>query len=468
MKLKKTLACMLAIFFVIGFMLAGDNSRGITPDVLKILKNSVNVNSPRTRALINAVSANDVSKLVINKGVKDRLFDRNFSFELKTRGVTNQKNSGRCWLFAGLNILRYRVARRLNLKKFELSQSYNFFYDKLEKANLFLEKIIETRNRPITDRTVDFLLKHPIPDGGQWNMVVDLVNKYGVVPGEVMPETYNTSNTRRINQLLATLLRKDAAILRESGKDEKELRKMKIEMLKDVYRLLVYAFGQPPEQFKWRYKDSSGKLSPWKTYTPQSFFREFINVDLNDYVVIYNCPARKYYRLYSISLDRDMADRQDLTFINLPIDEVKKLTLKTLIETKEPVWFGCDVGKELLNKEGIMAPDVYDYNSLLGIDFAMTKRQRILYRHSIPTHAMVFTGVDLDASGKPVKWLVENSWGSKVGKNGMYVMYDKWFDYYLYEVVIPGKNLSPELQKILKQKPEVVPPWDPMYDFFSH
>ncbi|MCD6453705.1 MAG: C1 family peptidase [Candidatus Aminicenantes bacterium] len=468
MTCKRVVSLILTSFLVIASLFAEKDYRGITPDVLKILETSVNVNAPQTKALINAVSANDVGKLVVNKRVKDSLFDWNFSFRLKTKGVTNQKSSGRCWLFAGLNILRYRVAQRLNLEKFELSQSYNFFYDKLEKANLFLEKIIETRNRPIGDRTVDFLLKNPIPDGGQWNMVVALVNKYGVVPKEIMPETYNTSNTRRINQILATLLRRDAAILRESKKSEVELRKMKIEMLKDVYRLLVYTFGVPPKQFKWRYKDKNGKISPWKTYTPQSFFKEFVNVDLNDYVVVYNCPAKKYYKLYSISLDRDMADRQDLTFLNLPIEEVKKLTLKTLTQDKEPVWFGCDVGKELLNKDGIMAPDTYDYKSLLGIDLSMTKKQIILYRHSIPTHAMVFTGVDLGPDGKPIKWLVENSWGSKAGKNGMYVMYDKWFDYYLYEVVIPKKNLTPEMLKLLKQKPIVVPPWDPMYDFFSH
>lgn len=465
---RRIVSVILCILFLTGLVLAGNGHRGITPEVLKILESSVDMNSPHTRALINAVSENDVRKLVVNRAVKNQLFDWNFSFKLKTRGVTDQKSSGRCWLFAGLNILRYRVAQRLNLKKFELSQSYSFFYDKLEKANLFLEKIIETRKRPITDRTVDFLLKQPIPDGGQWNMVVALVNKYGVVPKEIMPETYNTSNTRRINQLLAALLRKDAARLRESGKSEEELRKMKIEMLKEIYRLLVYAFGQPPKKFKWRYKGKDGKLSPWKTYTPQNFFKDFVNVNLNDYEVVYNCPAKKYYRLYSISLDRDMADRKDLTFINLPINEVKKLTLKTLTGTKEPVWFGCDVGKDLLNREGIMAPDIYDYTSLLGVDFTITKKQRILYRHSIPTHAMVFTGVDLDENGKPVKWLVENSWGAKAGKNGMYVMYDKWFDYYLYEVVIPKKNLPPEIQKILKQKPKVVPPWDPMYNFFSH
>ncbi len=445
---------------------AGEEPKGITPEVLKVLESSLDYSSPHTRALINALTANDARKLAVNKAVKDRLFDWNFSFKLKTRGVTNQQRSGRCWLFAGLNILRYRVAERLGLEKFELSQAYGFFYDKLEKANLFLEQIIETRNKPLRDRTVDFLLKNPIPDGGQWNMVVALVEKYGVVPKEAMPETFNTSNTQRVNQILATLLRKDAAILRESGKSEDQLRRMKIQMLKDVYRLLVYFFGPPPKTFRWRYKTKDGKLSPWKTYTPQSFYKEFINAPLSDYVVVYNCPAKDYYKLYSISLDRDMADRPDLVFLNLPIEEVKKLTLKTLTQDKEPVWFGCDVGKDLLNKEGIMAPDVYDYTDLLGVDLTMTKRQRILYRHSIPTHAMVFTGVDLDENGKPVKWLVENSWGTKNGKNGMYVMYDRWFDYYLYEVVVPKKNLPPKLKALLKTKPTPVPPWDPMYEFF--
>ncbi len=454
--------------FLLGFGYAFSADKGITPEVLKILKSSIDVHSPQTRALINAVSKNEMRNLAENKEVKDKLFDRNFSFKLKTKGVTNQKSSGRCWLFAGLNILRYKVAQRLNLEKFELSQSYSFFYDKLEKANLFLEKIIETRNRKITDRKVVYLLKHPISDGGQWNMVVDLLNKYGVVPKEIMPETYHSSNTRGLNRILSTLLRKYAAKIRESKKSDEELRKDKVEMLKNVYKILVYTFGNPPSEFKWRYKDKKDKLSPWKTYNPKSFLKEVVKTDLNDYIVIYNCPAKDYYKLYSISLDRDMADRPDLTFLNLPIQEVKKLTIQTLTQDKEPVWFGCDVGKELLNKDGIMAPDVYDYKALFGIDFSMTKKQIILYRHSIPTHAMVFTGVDLNTQGKPVKWLVENSWGTKAGKNGMYTMYDKWFDYYLYQVVVPKKNLPPKLQKLLKQKPTSVPPWDPMYDFFSH
>ncbi len=464
--MRKKIVLLIALAMMVLPVLSSEGSKGITPQVLKVLESSVNLNSPHTRALINALSANDARKLAVNKAVKDSLFDWNFSFKLKTRGVTNQQRSGRCWLFAGLNILRFKVAERLGLEKFELSQAYSFFYDKLEKANLFLEQIIETRNLPIRDRTVDFLLRNPIPDGGQWNMVVALVEKYGVVPKEIMPETYNTSDTRRVNQILATLLRKDAAILRESGKSEEELRRMKIEMLKDVYRLLVYFFGPPPKEFQWRYKTKDGKLTPWKTYTPRQFYKEFVKTDLSDYVVVYNCPAKDYYKLYSISLDRDMADRPDLVFLNLPIEEVKKLTLKTLTQDKEPVWFGCDVGKDLLNKEGIMAPDVYDYTDLIGVDLTMTKKQRILYRHSIPTHAMVFTGVDLDEKGRPVKWLVENSWGTKNGKNGMYVMYDKWFDYYLYEVVIPKKNLPPKLQKLLKGKPTPVPPWDPMYEFF--
>ncbi len=464
--LQKTLTALALFLFV--FSYGFSNDKGITPEILKTLENSVNVNSPQTQALINAISKNDIKKLVENKKVRDELFDRNFSFKLKTKGITNQKGSGRCWLFAGLNILRYKVAERLGLEKFELSQNYSFFYDKLEKANLFLEKVIETRNRKIGNRTVDYLLKNPIPDGGQWNMVVDLIDKYGVVPKEVMPETYHSSSTGGVNRILSTLLRKYAAELRESRKSEKELRKQKVEMLKNVYRILVYSFGKPPKKFKWRYKDKDQKLSPWKEYTPKSFLTEVVKANIDNYITLYNCPAKEYYKLYSISLDKDMVNKPDLTFLNLPIKDLKELTLNTLTNDKEPVWFGCDVGKELWSKEGIVAPNVYDYQALFGIDFSMTKKQRILYRHSVPTHAMVFTGVDLDTSNRPIKWLVENSWGQKAGKNGMFIMYDKWFDYYLYEVVIPKKNLSQKLQKLLQKKPISLPPWDPMYDFFSH
>ncbi len=440
--------------------------KGISKEVLIELKKSLNTESSFNKALINAITQNSIRGLSKNKSVRDKLFDRNFSITLKNRGVTNQKSTGRCWLFAALNILRYKVAERFNLKSFELSQSYNFFYDKLEKANLFLEKIIETRKKDINDREVVFLLKNPIPDGGQWNMAVELIKKYGVVPKEVMPETYHSSNSRDINRILSTLLRKYAVKLRETKATEKKLRKIKIDMLKNVYKILVYTLGNPPETFQWRYKRKDGTLSEWKKYTPKSFYEEFLGEKLDEYVVVYNYPAKPYNKLYSISIDRNMADRRDLTFINLPVKELKKLSLKMLKDLKEPVWFGCDVGKELWSKEGIMAPDVFDYKSLLGVDLKMTKRERVLYRESIPTHAMVFVGVDLSKDGEPVKWLVENSWGEKAGKSGMYVMYDKWFSYYMYEIVVPKSILTPEQKKILKMKPEKLPPWDPMYDFF--
>ncbi len=459
----------LALFFILIFLFiySFPATKGITPEVLKILKNSIKTN-PTTNSKINSITQNSINSLSKNKMVTDKLFDRNFTIVLKNRGVTNQKRSGRCWLFAGLNILRFKTAQKYNLEKFELSQNYNFFYDKLEKANLFLEKIIETRKEDINSREVVFLLKNPIPDGGQWNMVVELVKKYGVVPKEVMPETYHSSNTKELNRLLSTYLRKCAVNLRETKASIKKLRKMKIEMLKKVYKILVYTLGNPPEKFSWRYKDKDGKLSSWKEYTPHSFYDEFIGEELSNYVMLYNYPAKPYYKLYSISLDRDMADKKDMTFLNLPIDELKKLALKTIRELKEPVWFGCDVGKELLGKDGIMAKGVYDHESLFGVDFSMTKRERVLYRHSIPTHAMVFLGVDLDKNGKPVKWLVENSWGEKAGKNGLYVMYDKWFDDYLYEIVVPLKVLNEEQKKLLKQKPVKLPPWDPMYEFFVY
>ena len=458
---------LLIVILLLSVITFGKNvEKGISEKVLIELKKSVNPDLPENKALINAITQNSIKDLAQNKSVRDKLFDRNFSIKLENKGVTDQKSSGRCWLFAGLNILRYKTAEKYNLSKFELSQSYNFFFDKLEKANLFLEKIIETRKKDVNDREVVFLLKNPIPDGGQWNMVVELVNKYGVVPKEVMPETYHSSKTGELNRILSTYLRKCASKLRETKASEKELRKMKIDMLKDVYKILVYTLGNPPEKFTWRYKDKDGNISEWKEYTPQSFYKEFVGKTLSDYVIIYNYPAKPYYKLYSISIDRDMIDKNDLTFINLPIEELKELSLKMLKDLKEPVWFGCDVGKELWSKEGIMAPEVYDYKSLLGVDLKMTKKERVLYRQSIPTHAMVFMGVDLDDNGNPVKWLVENSWGEKSGKNGMYVMYDKWFDHYMYEVVVPKSLLPPKVQEILKTKPIKLPPWDPMYEFF--
>ncbi len=455
-------AVVLAFCCAQGSFAGSDGVGGLQMATLQELRASFKLNAP-TRAIMNAVTANDLRALAINRQLlapRDTLF----AHVIKTHGITNQARSGRCWLFAGLNVIRQDVARRLNLENFEFSESYLFFWDKLEKANLFLESIIERRDRDVQDREVEWLLKHPIPDGGQWNMVVDLVNKYGLVPKEVMPESRHTSNTGTMNHLLAKLLRRDAAKLRtmaREGKTLSDLRAAKKEMLKDVYRVLAICMGVPPTQFQWRYKDKDGNLSELKTYTPQQFYKEVVDFDLSDYVYLINCPTRPYGKLYEITFDRDLYDRPNMTFVNVGGEVLKQCTLKMILND-QPVWFGCDVGQEDYTKRGIMSPGIYDYSALLGVDFGMSKAERILYHDSIPTHAMVFVGVDT-LNGKPVKWLVENSWGTKVGDKGFLRMDDRWFDEYVYAAIVHKKYLPKRVLDVLKTKPVVLPPWDPMY-----
>ncbi len=455
---------MFVLILTLSFNFGFSREKGISAKTLKELRSSVNFKSPDFKMRINAISNNNPSILVKNTEVIKKFHDFHFSNKIDTKGITDQQSSGRCWMFAGYNVLRFYVIKKLGLNKFELSQNYGMFYDKLEKANLFLEGIISTAKKPLLSREVDYWLKNPIPDGGQWNMVVALVDKYGVVPKEVMPETYNSSHSGIMNRLLAKLLRKDAVVLRKlvnSGAGDNKIDITKNEMLKDVYRLLVYFLGVPPQEFTYRYKTKDKKISPLKKYTPKSFYREFIGKNLKDYVMLYNAPHRAYWKLYAIQYDKDMVDREDMTFVNLPIEELKKLAAKSIV-AGEPVWFGCDVGKEFDGKKGFLLPQIHDYESLFNVNFKMTKKERVLYRQSIPTHAMVLTAVDIQ-NGKPVKWLIENSWGAKSGRNGYLVMKDEWFAPYVFEVVINKKFVPEKILNVLKQKPELLPPWDPMF-----
>ncbi|HAK94135.1 MAG TPA: aminopeptidase [Planctomycetes bacterium] len=419
---------------------------------------------PRAAPVTNAVTRNSVKDLTVDRN-KLTAHDRGFSHTIKTGDVTNQRASGRCWLFAGLNTLRPQILKKHNLANFEFSQNYSFFWDKLEKANLFLEGILRTLDRRLDDRHVAWLLKTPFPDGGQWNMVVDLIARYGVVPLDVMPDTKHSSGTGELNDIMSCLLRKDAARLRAlkgEGKSIEELRAAKVQMLADVYRVLCYHFGEPPASFSWRFKTKDDKLSELKTYTPKSFYREFVGVDLAEYLLFYSCPAHEFGKLYRIEFDRDLSDGKDMTFANVPIDALKRMVLKQLL-ADEPVWFGCDVGQEHLGESGILRLGIHDIGGLLGIDLAMTKAERVLYRESIPTHAMVFMGVDL-AGDTPVKWRVENSWGGERGDKGYLLMYDDWFDEYLYAALVHAKHVPDDVKAIFGGEPIVLPPWDPMYD----
>lgn len=435
---------------------------GLTPTMIRELQESF-VPDPSTKVLMNAVAANDIRKLAMNRQTAVSS-DSYFSHKLKTEGITDQKSSGRCWLFAGLNLMRPLAMTSLNKKGFEFSQNYLFFFDKLEKANLFLQSIIETRSRPLDDRDVEWLLKNPFPDGGQWNMVVALVQKYGVVPSDVMPETESSSNTGTMNALISTKLRKDASLLRdlaEKGSSQADLEKRKMQMLGEVYRMLAMHLGVPPTRFEWRYEDATGKVSEPRMYTPQEFYAEHVNMKVEEYVCLYSVPAHPFNAMYQIRYDRNMADQPNLTFANVDIATLKDLTLKSLL-ANEPVWFGCDVGKESDSKSGLMRTDLFDYDEAYGVDMKMSKADRVRYQESVPSHAMVFTGVDVVA-GKPRKWLVENSWGRAAGSGGMFTMYDPWFDEYMYTIIIHKKHLPASIAELFKQKPTVLPPWDPMF-----
>ena len=435
----------------------------ITKSMIKKYASEFN-KSPHNKIMMDAITKVSVNDVATNRNSFINL-DFTFSNEIKTAKITAQKKSGRCWIFAGTNTLRVYLMRKLKIEQFELSQSFPFFYDKLEKANFFLENIIETIDEDIRSRVVMWLLSSPLNDGGQWDMFVNLVEKYGIVPKNVYPETYNSSNSLMLNKLLTMKLREYAAILRKMRKKHKsisEIRKRKEEMLKQVYNFLAISFGIPPEKFDFEYRDKNNKFHRYRDITPLEFYKKFIGLNLRNYVSLINAPMedKKYYQTYTVKFLGNVKGGKDVLYLNLPVDILKKLAVKQ-IKDNEPVWFGCDVGKFSDREKGIMDTGLFDYNLVFGTDFTWDKGERLDYGDSRLTHAMVFTGVNL-MDGKPTRWKVENSWGEDVGEKGYFVMSDKWFNEFLYQVVINKKYISEKIKKLLEKKPVVLPPWDPM------
>lgn len=419
---------------------------------------------PQCKVLMNAIIKNGINSVALNNESLIEM-QHTFSNEIKTSKVTDQKQSGRCWLFAGLNVFRQKIIEKNNLKEFELSQNYQMFWDKLEKANYFLESVLETIEEKVDSRIVMWLLSHPLDDGGQWDMFINLVKKYGVVPKSVMPETYHSSKSAVMNSLLVLKLRKNAAILRKlfrKGEAVESLRSRKVNMLNEIYRILCHFLGFPPEKFNLEYRTEDKKFHRDKNLTPIEFFKKYVDIDIDNYVSVINAPTddKPFGKTYTIKYLGNVKGGRDILYLNVDIETMKSLAIMQL-KDHEPVWFGCDVGKMMDRESGIMDTNLYDFDSVFNTSFEMTKAERLDYRESCLTHAMVFTGVNI-VDGKPNRWKVENSWGENKGKKGFFVMSDPWFDEFMYQVVVNKKYLSKKLQQMLKKKPVELPPWDPM------
>ena len=389
-----------------------------------------------------------------------------FSVSLPQTGITNQKRSGRCWMFAALNTMRFRIVKKLDLKDFELSQAYTMFWDKLEKANYFLENILKTLDEPTNGRLMQWLLTAPVQDGGQWDMVCSLIDKYGVVPKACMPETFSSSESMQMNFAVTEKLREDACRLRaayRSGEGEEKLRAMKDGMMETVYGMLCVCLGVPPKTVDLEVRSKDDQFIRDPGLTPQEFFRKYVDMDLSEYISLINAPTadKPYWHSYSVKFLGNVIEGRRVKYVNLPSEELKKAAIAQL-QDGEPVWFGCDVGKSSIRDGGAMSLELYDKGSLFDTSFGMNKAERLDYGHSLMTHAMVFQGVNLDEDGRPNRWRVENSWGKEPGKDGYYVMTDAWFDEYLYQVVVNKKYLPEEVLKAFAEKPIMLEPWDPM------
>jgi bleomycin hydrolase len=442
---------------------AQQTSGGIDEQMLQEIQKPYK-NTANDKALQNAITNNDINKLATNFN-NPTGFETYFSNRVNTKGITNQKSSGRCWMFTGLNVLRAKVLAKYKMDKFEFSQNYLFFWDQLEKSNLFLQAVIDTRNKDFSDKTVEFLFKNPIGDGGQFTGIIDLVTKYGVVPKEIMAETNSSDNTSRMNQLLSSKLREYGLDLRELSKQkgitDASLKQRKIEMLSTIYRILALNLGVPPTTFTWTLKDANGKPISTKEYTPKSFYNEFVNEDLTSFIMFMNDPTREYYKVYEIEYDRHVYEGRNWKYINLPIEEIKAMAIAS-IKDSTCLYFSCDVGKCYNRDNGTLDLNNFDYNSLMGTTFNMNKKQRIQTFASSSSHAMNLCAVDITLEGKPTKWLLENSWGI-TGYNGFLIMTDEWFSEYMFRMVVEKKYIKKEILELLKQESIKLPPWDPMF-----
>lgn len=461
-------------FILSGLMLAAltlpahaqDNDGGISKDMLEQIRQS-RKRTCADRALFNAIAANSIDALAVNHGNKGAI-DTYFNVETPSQSITDQQQSGRCWMFSGFNVLRSEFAKRTDSLTVNLSHDYLFFWDQLEKANLFLQGVIDNADKPIDDQRVRFFFTNPINDGGTYCGVADLVSKYGLVPAEVMPETYSSDHTSKMASLLKSKLREYGLQLRDmaaSKKSEADIKAEKTQMLATVYRMLALTLGEPPTEFEYAFKDSKGRaMTETKTYNPMTFADEILgNKPIqNSFIMVMNDPRREYYKTYEVEYDRHTYDGTNWKYLNLPMEEIARLAIASLKDGSK-MYSSYDVGKFLDRKRGYCDVDNYDYGSLFGTSFGMNKAQRIMTYDSGSTHAMTLTAVNLDANGNPLMWKVENSWGPAFGQQGCLIMTNEWFNEYMFRLVVDKKYVPAKTLKQYEQKPVMVMPEDPLF-----
>ena len=433
----------------------------ITKKQVSVLRKDFAAN-PANKVAQNAVTNVQLPDLTLNRDLVQNM-DTSFSIKLDDWKVTSQKRSGRCWLFAALNLFRVGAMKKMKLKDFEFSQAHLHFWDKFERSNHLLEAIIDTADRPIDDRTIHFLLSDPIGDGGQWNMAMNLIRKYGLVPKSAYPESNTSSATRWMNTELKNILRTSACEIRgilSRGGTVDDAREHKEKRVADIWNMLCIHLGTPPQTFDWQWRDKDNKFHRMGKMTPKQFAEEYVDIDWENYVCIVNDPRNEYYRTYTVDYLQNVAGGPPVVYLNVPSKEMKAINQK-LLEDGIPVWMGCDVGKEMERKKGLWDANLFDVGGLYGVEYGMDKADRLRHNQTMMTHAMLFTGVDV-VDGKARRWRVENSWGGDTGQKGYYTMNDSWYDEHMFEIASPISYLNEKMIAGLEGEPVVLPAWDPM------
>lgn len=442
----------------------GASAQNLDKDAIQEIRTSLKMDA-YTKGMQNALSNNDINNLAKNlSNINED--DHNFTYRVNVKGITNQQSSGRCWLFSSLNMFRPQAMEVFNINSFEFSQNYLYFWDLFEKSNLFLNNMIETADKPIDDRRVQWYISTPISDGGMWSSFANLVDKYGMIPKDAMTETHSSDNTRSMVKFINLKLKEDGIVLRKAatkGAKTKELQAQREKMMQEVYRMLVLNLGIPPKEFSWRYEDKDKKVSEYQTFTPLQFKEKVMGeIQVKDYVMLMNDPTRPFNVHYEIDNYRNVEEGVNWHYVNLANDKIKAMAVES-IKNDRAIYSSCDVGQQLDRKYGILDVDNFDYESVYGVTFGMNKTERIQTKSSGSSHGMALIAVDLDSNGKTTKWQFENSWGTTAGHNGYLTFTDEWFDEYMFRIVIHKDFVTPEVLNIYQSEASVLPPWDWMF-----